>query len=145
MNEARAKLAFTFLDTSGNTLTFDKFQYERAYLVGDEYDDNWLSCRITLHATIRHSVMASLLTSELKALAVAVRSALEAKEAEFEPVEPWISLKLSRSPGIVLVDATLTITLGDGPDISFGYECREAEVRVTLEDIERVIAAIPPR
>jgi len=60
-------------------------------------------------------------------------------------MEPWVNLRFSRCENGVEVDATLGITLGTGPDIQFAYECREAEVRATLEDIERVIAVMAER
>ena len=143
-------LSFAILDKSGNTLRFDEFAYERSLAAAHgSYDDaNWLRCRITLHATIKHSVHASLLTTELRELAETLETGATRpfdNEAIFEPMEPYIELRISRIDRSVNVTARLDLVPATGPVIEFDYECRPEEVSVTITDIERVIVAFPER
>jgi hypothetical protein len=66
-------------------------------------------------------------------------------EIEWEPLEPWINLTLSRESSLIFVKARMALRLGLGPFIEYTFECREEEVRLTLSDIEAVIAAFPER
>jgi hypothetical protein len=142
--------AFTIVDTSGNTLRFDGFACERSVEAarGDWHDANWLRCNITLHAGIEHSVAASLLTTELRELSEILQP-VYASEAEtkrtFEPLEPYIELLISRSERRIDVLARLDLHPALGPVIEFNYECRPAEITLTVEDIERVRSAYPER
>lgn len=143
-------LAFTILDKSGNTLRFDRFAYERSAEAahGDYHDANWLRCRITLHATIEHSVGASLLTTELDELSRLLKSVLSSPpqpEQTFEPMEPFIELRVSRVERIVNVTARLDLNPAVGPIIEFDYECRPEEIALTIDDVERVKLAFPER
>jgi hypothetical protein len=143
-------LAFTILDKSGNTLRFDRFAYESSIeaACGDYYDANWLCCRITLHATIKHSVNASVLTTELDDLYGVLTSVLSSSvpvEQTFEPMEPYIELQVSRTKDVVNVTARLDLSPAVGPTIEFDYECRPEEIAITIDDIERVRRAFPER
>jgi hypothetical protein len=145
-----ADLAFAIVDKSGNALRFDRFAYERSAEAarGDYHDANWLRCRITLHATIQHSVAASLLTTELNELSRLLKSALASPsepERTFEPMEPYIELRVSRIERIVNVTARLDLNPAVGPVIEFDYECRPEEIALTIDDLERVQLAFPER
>lgn len=138
--------AFTFIDVAGGVLRFDGFRYE--YRAPTDPDDaNWLNCRITFDSALRRTVDVSLITSELRPLAESVRLVLgnTGSESQWEPLEPWIDLRLSRESSYILVKARLAVRLGIGPFIEYTFECREDEIRLTLSDIEAVIAAFPER
>ena len=143
-------LAFTIVDTSGNTLRFDQFAYMRSVEAarGDYHDAQWLRCRITLHATIKHSVRASMLTTELRDLAEALRTGLTRppeNEALFEPMEPYLELRVSRSGRTVNATARLDLAPATGPVIEFNYECRPEEIEATIGAVDRVQEAFPER
>jgi len=138
--------AFTFVDVAGDILRFDRFRYE--YPASKDRDDaNWLDCRITFHSMMSQKVDASIVTSELPPLAESVRLVLDKvqHETEWEPLEPWINLKLSRESSVISINARIALRLGSGPFIEYTFECREDEVRLTLSDIEAVIGAFPER
>lgn len=102
MTNANNTPAFTFVDVAGDILRFDRFRYE--YPVSKDQDDaNWLDCRITFHSMMRQKVDASIITSELPPLAESVRLVLDKvqNETEWEPLEPWINLKLSRESSLI--------------------------------------------
>lgn len=136
--------AFTFVDVAGDLLRFDRFRYE--YPASKDQDDaDWLDCRITFHSIMRQKIDASIITSELPPLAESVRLVLDKvqNEAEWEPLEPWINLNLSRESSLISINARIAMRLGSGPFIEYTFECREDEVRLTLSDIEAVIGAFP--
>jgi hypothetical protein len=145
------ELAFTIVDTSGNTLHFDGFSYERsAEAAGSEYfDANWVRCRITINvnAILKQSVGAALLTGEIKDLSNALRAALSAPGAQttFEPTEPYIRLQIARSDRSINITARLDLAPAIGPVIEFTFECRPQEIEVVLAAIDRVHEAFPER
>ncbi len=148
---------FTIVDTSGNTLHFDSFSYESPVEKRGEYYDNWLLCRITLQARIEpfnaeniftRSVNAQFLTTELTALSEALGAGLSSPpgaESMFEPMEPYIELRIERLEKNVLVTARLDLAPANGPVIEFSYVCRPEEIQATLDGIERVKEAFPER
>lgn len=143
-------LAFTIIDRSGNTLRFDSFAYERPEEAarGDWHDANWLRCNITLHAGIKHSVEASLLTREVRELSEILQLVYASEtetERTFELLEPYIELLISRSESWVDVLARLDLHPALGPVIEFEYRCRPEEIARTVEDIERLRSAYPER
>ena len=144
------ELAFTIVDTGGNTLHFDQFAYERSVEAahGDYHDANWLRFRITLHAIIKHSVHASMLTTELRDFAETLRAGLartHETEAVFEPMEPYLKLRVSRTGRTVNARARLDLAPATGPVIEFNYECRPEEIEATIGAVSRVLEAFPER
>jgi hypothetical protein len=142
--------AFAIVDTSGNTLDFDRFAYERSVDAahGDYHDANWLRCRITLRTpTSKQSVDAALLTDEINELSDVLRAALSGSHAEktFEPMEPYIKLRVSRRDNYVDITARLDLAPALGPVVEFRFECRPAEIEATLGAIARVQEAFPVR
>ena len=152
-------VAFTIVDTSGNTLHFDQFEYERSLDAarGEYFDANWLRCRITLQARIepgnvetifRQSVNATILTMELARLTDDLKMVLSAPvgaERTFEPMEPYIELQMERLEKVLLVTARLDLAPAVGPVIEFSYRCRLEEIEATLDGIETVRKAFPER
>lgn len=143
-------LAFTLVDTGGNTLHFDRFAYERSFEAarGDHHDANWLRCRITVRTqTLNQSVDAALLTTEVNELADLLRTALSGPDAEkiFEPMEPYITLRAIRRDPYVDVTARLDLAPALGPVVEFRFECRPAEIEATLGAMARVQGAFPAR
>jgi hypothetical protein len=141
---------FTIVDSSGNTLHFDRFAYERSVEAarGDYHDANWLRCRITLRTpTLKQSVDAELLTAEINELSDVLRAALSGSDAAktFKPLEPYIELRVTRRDNCVDVMARLDLAPALGPVIEFRFECRPAEIEATPGAIARVQEAFPVR
>jgi len=85
------------------------------------------------NATFRQSVNAQLLTTELTTLSAALKAILSSQaEAErtFEPMEPYIELRIA--PAV-------------GPVIEFDYLCRPEEIQATINEIGLVEKAFPER
>jgi hypothetical protein len=151
--------AFTIVDTSGNTLHFDRFAYERSVEAarGEYFNANWVRCRITLQARVepfngnasfKQSVNAQLLTTEIKELLGslnAVLSSAPGTERTFEPMEPYIELKIERSEKSVDITARLDLAPAIGPVIEFFYVCRPEEIEATIAAIAHVQEAFPER
>ncbi|HET7814960.1 MAG TPA: hypothetical protein VFL13_11355 [Candidatus Baltobacteraceae bacterium] len=140
--------AFTFVDVDGNTLKVDNFRYEFPG-AADGDDANWLCCRITLHATIKHSVEGFFLTREVSDLAERLRCVLESpasdQEVEFETLEPYLNLAISKNQLKILVVARVDLQPALGPVVEFCFACRPADVALTLDEIKRVAATFPVR
>ncbi|GAC1355351.1 MAG: hypothetical protein NVSMB31_15790 [Vulcanimicrobiaceae bacterium] len=145
-------LAFTFVDTDGNTLEFGSFHHESP-AANEYYDANWLHCRITLTARVESgtplkvSVNGFFLCKELQTLAGIIRATLDSpisdSEIEFETLEPYINLTFSRDERWTLIVSRLDLRPAIGPVIELAMTCRDAEVRQTLEDLERMVEAFP--
>jgi hypothetical protein len=133
-------LAFTLLDIYGNTLRFDSFVYENAA------DNDWLDCQVTLHVGLRQTIQASFETSDLEYLKRVLCQVLDGdSDGEYEPTEPWVTLKFVKEGTHINILVRFAITLGTGPYIEFLFECREAAVREILSDLAAVLSAFPPR
>jgi len=142
--------AFTIVDVSGNTLHFDQFAYERSIekARGDYHDANWIRCRITLQAsTLKQSVHAALLTTEIKELAETLRVALlvPGTETTFTSMEPYIDLNVIRRDRYVDVTARLDLAPALGPVVEFRFECRPEDIEATLGTIGHVQELFPER
>jgi hypothetical protein len=116
--------------------------------LGDWHDANWLRCNITFHAGIKHSIEASLLTTELgdlsNVLSVASTPGADA-ELTFEPLEPYVELRVKQWERQLNVLARLDLHPALGPVIEFNFECRPEELVLTVSDIEELRRAFPER
>lgn len=152
-------LSFTIVDTSGNTLHFDRFAYECSDEAarGEYFDANWIRCRITLQAHIeprnanasfKQSVNAQLLTTEIHELCDSLKAILASPsgtEKTFEPMEPYIELKIARGQKSVDITARLDLAPAVGPVIEFYYVCRPDEIVTTINALEVIQRAFPER
>lgn len=136
----------SLVDTSGNALRLEHFTYERGP-VADYYDANWLRCDITIDTSvIRRTVDGAMLTEDLQKLVSVLMSALESgNEVEFEPLEPYISLEISRNDSRFFVIARLDLNMAIGPVLEYCLECSPDALREFLADLERVAVAFPIR
>lgn len=149
---------FTIADIYGNTLRFDRFAYEWSLFAarGSYHDANWVCCRITLkakveevegYATIKQSVDAQLLTTEIKELSDTLAEILSTPGTEktFQPMEPYIVLRIARSDEYVNVGARLDLAPAVGPVIDFTFTCRPDQIEAAREAVVRVQDAFPER
>ncbi len=148
-----AEFGFDFSDTNGRSLRFKYFGYEFPNIALDAanyHDANWLHCKMAIDADITHSVDGYLLTDELQELATTLRSILAstplAGQLSFEPMEPYISLRLSRvDRNRIDILSRLDLHPMIGPIIEFNLECTPADLQKTLSGLDRTIAAFPQR
>ena|SRR5450755_1868189 len=140
-----------FVDKAGNTLRFENFRYEYPIGAHDYHDANWLHCTITSTSGITHSVKGFLLTFELQYLAETLRRVLAAPsttaELRFEPMEPYIALRISRNESRNVIDILSRLDLHPalGPVVEFNFECLPSALHNTLADLDLLIADFPIR
>jgi hypothetical protein len=146
MTSPTAPTGASLVDTNGNSLRLARFRYEREP-VPDYNDSNWLRCDITIDTSaIRRTVDGTMLTEDLRRLISVLNSALASgDEVEFEPLEPYISLVVSREADDFLVTARLDLDMAIGPVLEYDLRCSRVALQSFLADLERAQIAFPIR
>jgi len=141
-------MTFSFGESQHERLEVDVLRYERS-LVGEYYDDNWLTVRICVSAGgFRGATDAAILTDELARFLTHLRALHQTLggEAQFTTLEEQLHVVLSGDgKGHIELVGDLADQPGIGNRLHFTLRFDQSQFAASIRELEGVISHFPVR
>jgi len=141
-------MVFSFGQSERERIEVEVLRYERP-LVGEYYDDNWLTVEIKIQVGGFHGkAEAAIQTSELVKFALELRPLFEKLNgsAEFRTLEEQLSLRLKGDgKGHIELTGEVEDRAGVGNRLHFTLQLDQSELGASIHELEAVISKFPIR
>jgi hypothetical protein len=141
-------MIFSFGQSERERIEVDVLRYERA-LIGEYYDDNWLTIEIYVQAGgFEGKVKGAILTDDLIRFLSQLRPLYETLRgsAEFGTMEDQLNLKLAGDgKGHIELHGEVADRPGIGNRLHFTLQFDQSQLRVSISELEKITLQFPVR
>jgi hypothetical protein len=141
-------MIFSFGQSENECVEIDVLRYERP-LIGEYWDDNWLTVEIRVQAGgIHGKVTAAILTGEFEKFLSELRPLYEtlSGSANFKTMEAQLTLILvGDGKGHIELRGEVTDQPGIGNRLNFVLQFDQTQLATSIRELERVMAQFPIR
>jgi hypothetical protein len=141
-------MIFLFGQSEHERIEVDVLRYERA-LIGEYWDDNWLTVEIHVSAGgVRGNAAAAIVTGELKKFLSELRALFETLSGtiEFKTMEGQLNLLLvGDGKGHIELRGEVVDKPGVGNRLEFTLQLDQSQLGASIRELERVTAQFPER